>query len=77
MDILKKNKKRWKLALALLGIIIFLMWPKATSFTKKSIRAGISPTEEITLNNLKERIHKVEHQIYPENLLRLEMQSGE
>ena len=50
MDILKKNKKRWKLALALLGIIIFLMWPKATSFTKKSIRAGIAPTEETTSN---------------------------
>ena len=50
MDILKKNKKRWKLALAFLGIIIFLMWPKATSFTKKSIRAGIAPAEETTSN---------------------------
>ena len=47
---MKKNKKRWKLALALVGIIIFLMWPKATSFTKKSIQAVIAPTEETTSN---------------------------
>ena len=26
------------------------MWPTATSFTKKSIRAGIAPTEETTSN---------------------------
>ena len=50
MDTLKSKKKRWKLVLAFLGIIIFLVWPKATYTAKKSIRNGIAPTEQTTSN---------------------------